>query len=404
MAGPSPLLFWLLLISFPGQQCDDANPEGQDPAEMAKKYNPTAASPDGDPASRTTSGGHSSEKCKKLETQNTNIGFNPDQEHYNENDMVTVTCPSQYTPSHTVIRCIKRDQKSVWDPPNVSCIEQCKTPTSTGIDGRSYSPKAFYNRGRSIAVKCLTGYSPTSRTITCVSSGTGSDWDVSIPCTEQCKKTTLTGIDGRYYTRKDFYNRDEQITVRCLAGYSPTSRTIKCVSSGTGSDWDVSVPCTEQCKKPTSNGINSYYLYKDTYNPGDDITVRCMMGYSPPSRTITCVSSGASSTWDVSVPCVAQCRKPTSAGLDPGTPQYKSYYNPDEVITVQCMMGYFPISKTMRCVNDGARSNWNVSVPCVASVQSPGDFCYAAHHAYLSGGLNSHPFPSTFNLQSPTHE
>ncbi|KAM4707206.1 uncharacterized protein O3C94_004336 [Discoglossus pictus] len=121
----------------------------------------------------------------------------------------------------------------------------------------------------------------------------------------------------------------------------------------------------KQCKKPTSKGINSYYPNKVTYNPGDQITVQCMMGYSPPSRTITCVSSGASSTWDKSAPCVAQCTKPTSAGLDPGAPQYKSYYNPEEVITVQCMMGYSPISKTMRCVNDGARSNWNVSVPCV---------------------------------------
>ncbi|XP_031750878.1 receptor-type tyrosine-protein phosphatase mu-like isoform X1 [Xenopus tropicalis] len=69
---------------------------------------------------------------------------------------------------------------------------------------------------------------------------------------------------------------------------------------------------------------------------------------------------------------VAQCAKPTAPGIESVSNQRepnRDYYNRGEEVTVTCAPGYQSVSQIIRCKKtekNGTRSNWDVSLPCIA--------------------------------------
>ncbi|XP_041426759.1 receptor-type tyrosine-protein phosphatase T-like isoform X2 [Xenopus laevis] len=244
------------------------------------------------------------EQCKKsLLRMDPNVQLVPDKDYYWPNTEVSVSCKEGYKASPNTITCKSEHEKSVWDVTDIQCVEQCAKPTGSGINSFSLN-KDFYDRGESVTVTCAWGYQSVSQTIRCRKNGTHSYWNVSDPCIEQCAKPTGPGINS-FSLNKDFYDRGESVTVTCARGYQSVSQPIRCRKNGTHSYWNVSDPCIEKCAKPTGPGINSFSLNKDFYDREEPVTVTCAPRYQSLSQTIRCKNNGTHSYWNVLDPCIA---------------------------------------------------------------------------------------------------
>ncbi|XP_053310791.1 uncharacterized protein LOC128472849 [Spea bombifrons] len=237
------------------------------------------------------------------------------QEYYNPGDVIAVGCQTGYYPPHGRYTCQSSGTGSNWDKP-ASCTAQCKKPAGGGIStinqvinggNRPSGSQEYYNPGDVIAVRCQTGYYPPHRRYTCQSSGTGSDWDKPVSCTEKCKIPGSLKQNVIINTNQKYFDPNTKVTVGCSPGFNSTVNTITCTTSRGRNDWDVdvrSIKCIPQCVKPSGEGLLSLSRYKRYYDHGDSVTVTCADGFQPSSIKLQCMSLGASSQWDVPVPCV----------------------------------------------------------------------------------------------------
>ncbi|XP_077323137.1 uncharacterized protein LOC143956838 [Lithobates pipiens] len=213
-----------------------------------------------------------------------------DKEYYNKSEEVRVQCKSGFPPSSDTMRC---DNPPEWSPPTITCIAQCTKPTIGNVY-YIYENKDYYNNGESVRVQCNPGYHPSSDTMRC---NNPPEWSPpTVTCTAQCTKPT---IDNVYYIyqNKEYYNNGESVTVQCNRGYHSSSDTMRCNNPP---EWSPpTVTCTAQCSPPIiPNTLESISKYKEYYNKNEEITVRCRSGYySSTSSTMRCINPRSSWEW-----------------------------------------------------------------------------------------------------------
>ncbi|XP_041436655.1 receptor-type tyrosine-protein phosphatase kappa isoform X3 [Xenopus laevis] len=117
-----------------------------------------------------------------------------------------------------------------------------------------------------------------------------------------------------------------------------------------------------QCHLSALHGI--YRRDKEYYDPEESVTVQCMVGYYPKEVTIRCMRNGTSSSWDNHVHCTEQCKK-SDLSVDPNVQLVpdKYYYWPRDEVSVRCKEGYKASHKTITCKAEHDKNVWNVTAP-----------------------------------------
>ncbi|XP_073468081.1 receptor-type tyrosine-protein phosphatase T-like isoform X4 [Aquarana catesbeiana] len=120
----------------------------------------------------------------------------------------------------------------------------------------------------------------------------------------QCKKPTIDNVYSLSID-KEYYKKGEEVRVWCISGYYPSSDTMKCNKPHNSQEWTPStVTCIAQCSPPIIPNMEYISVDKEYYNKNEEIIVRCQSGYYPSSDTITCDNPRSSQEWTPSVTCI----------------------------------------------------------------------------------------------------
>ncbi|KAM4050513.1 receptor-type tyrosine-protein phosphatase alpha-like [Anomaloglossus baeobatrachus] len=266
-------------------------------------------------------------------------------------------CKSGYYPSTPRIQCKNNAERDDWMPKAV-CIAQCKRPESTA-GYNIYEDKASDDAVDSVRVQCNAGYRSVSSRIRCVRPD---QWDPPSPwCVERCKKPAINNLEN-IILNKEYYNLNEEITMKCKSGYYPSTPRIQCKNNAERDDWMPKAVCIAQCKRPESTA--GYNIYED--KASDDavysVRVQCNAGYRSVSSRIRCVRPDQ---WDPPSPwCVERCKKPAIYNLE-NIILNKEYYNLNEEITMKCKSGYYPSTPRIQCKNNAERDDWMPKAVCI---------------------------------------
>eukprot|EP00079_Xenopus_tropicalis_P031825 XP_017945596.1 PREDICTED: uncharacterized protein LOC101734434 [Xenopus tropicalis] len=221
------------------------------------------------------------------------------------------------------------------------------------------------------SVSRAPGYQSVSRPITCKWNGNHSNWNVPVPCIEQCPKSALPRVTNvQLVPPQDYYLPNTGVSVRCPGGYKPSRDRLICKAEQDKSVWDVTAPihCVAQCAKPTAPGIRSLSLSKDFYDPRESVTVTCAPGYQPVSRAPGYQSVSRAPGYQ----SVSRAPGYQSVSRAPGyqsvsrAPGYQPVSRAPGYQPVSRAPGYQSVSGAITCKWNGAHSNWNVPVPCIA--------------------------------------
>ncbi|XP_073468079.1 receptor-type tyrosine-protein phosphatase T-like isoform X2 [Aquarana catesbeiana] len=106
------------------------------------------------------------------------------------------------------------------------------------------------------------------------------------------------------YPKKIFYYIGDTVTVKCPTGYQPNPSSVRCVKIGSSIGWNNPPQCIAQCSPPIIPNMEYISVDKEYYNKNEEIIVRCQSGYYPSSDTITCDNPRSSQEWTPSVTCI----------------------------------------------------------------------------------------------------
>ncbi|XP_073495420.1 complement factor H-related protein 1-like [Phyllobates terribilis] len=147
--------------------------------------------------------------------------------------------------------------------------------------------------------------------------------------------------EGVILAEKEFYDKDEDLQVRCEDGYHlPSSSSymmIRCTNPQMNDEWSPSPHCIAQCRRPDGEGVIPGE--KEFYDQGENVEVRCKDGYRLLSADTwtQCINPRTYNEWDRSPQCIAQCRRPDGEGVIPAE---KEFYDQGENVEVRCKDGY----------------------------------------------------------------
>ncbi|XP_072270109.1 complement factor H-like [Pyxicephalus adspersus] len=292
-------------------------------------------------------------------------------EFYNKGESVTVQCKSGYYPSSYRMRCDNPRTSQEWTPPTVTCTAQCRRPIIENVESLT-NDKEYYNNGKSVTIRCKSGYYPSSDTMICHNPRTSQEWTPpTITCIAQCRRPIIGNV-GKITEDKEYYNKGESVTVQCKSGYYPSSDTMTCEGPRTAHEWTPPiVTCKAQCAKPTIGNVQRLIEDKEYYNKGELVTVQCKSGYHPSADTMTCDNPRTSQEWTLpNVTCTGKCGWKTMIwGQNISMYPEKEYYGQNEEVTLTCPAGYRPNYSKIQCINVNGTNTWNVTE--VFCIQSP---------------------------------
>ncbi|XP_073418293.1 receptor-type tyrosine-protein phosphatase T-like [Dendrobates tinctorius] len=242
---------------------------------------------------------------------------------------------------------------------------RCRRPAGEGMIPAELE---FYNVSDSLTVQCATGYYPSQETIICINGQTGHQWDPSPRCTAQCRRPDGEGVIP---AGKEFYNKDEDLYMRCQDGYRLISYMwTRCTSPRTDNEWQPSPQCVAQCKKPVDTELYKTSGEKPYYNVRESVSVQCRTGYRPLHEAIRCVPGQNKDEWDNPPQCTAQCKKPENTKTFTILGE-KIYYNVWESVSVRCITGYRPLHEWITCVTGQNKDQWDNPPRCKAQCKKP---------------------------------
>ncbi|KAM7023821.1 uncharacterized protein M8220_015379 isoform 2-T2 [Acridotheres tristis] len=193
----------------------------------------------------------------------------PDQENYEKDEKVMLSCSEGFQPTFTEIKCQiefqyyiddddatqyawhGRDSRGTWVPlqSSVKCIEGCQRPP---WDSRLQllPDQENYEKDEKVMLSCSEGFQPTFTEIKCQiefqyyiddddatqyawhgrdSRGTWVPLQSSVKCIEGCQRPPW---DSRLQLLPDQenYEKDEKVVLSCSEAFQPTFTEIKCQS------------------------------------------------------------------------------------------------------------------------------------------------------------------------------
>jgi len=190
---------------------------------------------------------------------------------------------------------------------------------------------------------------------TCIDDGYGDlMWEMAdMDCRpDDCPRpNVVTG--GKYSPHKDTYGHGEQVTLVCSSGYTMSGSQASTATCVAGKFLPpLTATCIKDCAKPLVIG-GSYSPDKQSYSHNDQLQIKCLAGYSSSVARSTATCKNGVFSPNLAIVCYLDCSKPAVVGGS-YTPDGASYAHAT-VVSFQCGVGYTlksgsqPISS--KCVN-----------------------------------------------------
>ncbi|XP_054042967.1 uncharacterized protein LOC128903087 [Rissa tridactyla] len=192
----------------------------------------------------------------------------PDQENYKNNEEVVLSCPKDFQPSFTLVKCLGQDQATnKWNPlyrdpwlgrgsrgdwihiqSGVECVETCQRP-QWDPRLRLTPDQENYKKNEEVMLSCPKDFQPSFTHIKCSgevqsishgksvyreawrgrdSSGAWIRIQSNVECLGKCQKPQW---DPKFLFDPDrvLYNPNEVVKMRCTEGYWSSAMEIACV-------------------------------------------------------------------------------------------------------------------------------------------------------------------------------
>ncbi|KAF7696157.1 hypothetical protein HF521_006251 [Silurus meridionalis] len=289
--------------------------------------------------------------------------FEPMEDFYNYNEVVTYSCDSGVHLIGTSELSCSNDGTFQPAPPRCTAVlcDRPEIPHAVRIEGKSPP----YKLGNFVRYKCEKGYKMEgSNLIVCKENG----WDPSLP---QCTVITCSNppniTNGVFNPSKESYMIEEKVTYDCVEGFKLYgSPTISCTDNG---QFEKFLP---ECRPIICDSPLIPYSVIDgsppyTYN--SVIKIKCNKGYKlEGSESLTCGNDGWISALPRCIPLTCDAPSITDAYIVKGKAASYTYAMS---IQVKCSKGYTMTgSDTLSCDENG----WNPPPPkcnIVTCVQPP---------------------------------
>ncbi|XP_073468213.1 uncharacterized protein [Aquarana catesbeiana] len=220
-------------------------------------------------------------KCQRLTNLGQNISMYPVKEYYGQDEEVTLTCPTEYSPNYNKIRCMRANDTNIWNVTEVFCIYSPRVCRKTQLWASIVDFPPGFETAREnevVKVSCKEQYDNRTFRLTCVK-----NLDVfqfyphpdPSSCTRKCQRLINLGQNISMYPVKEYYGQDEEVTLTCPTEYSPNYNKIRCMRANDTNIWNVTeVFCIYS---PTVIPIISNHSVS-----WKNIGVSCCLGVIPP--------------------------------------------------------------------------------------------------------------------------
>ncbi|XP_037758375.1 uncharacterized protein LOC119566615 [Chelonia mydas] len=270
-------------------------------------------------------------------------------------ERVWVTCrPEQYEGPPAWMQCTETAGRVEWDTSNVSCVEKCPKP-SWASALRFEPDKMYYSREEPVTLSCPEGFEPSHPVITCTGRGNRSVWNETAACLEKCKAPETWDTRVQFALEQQFYSQGDSVKWSCPAGYRPSQPVIRCTRRRNQSVWSGIAACTGFCTTagnlpPSVSAASS----RTEFVVGERVWVTCRPEqYEGPPAWMQCTETAGRVEWDTShVSCVEKCPRPQWDPRLRFVPD-RPFYGLNEEMTLSCPWGSQPSPSVIRCVRRG---------------------------------------------------
>ncbi|XP_070560761.1 sushi, von Willebrand factor type A, EGF and pentraxin domain-containing protein 1-like [Ptychodera flava] len=157
----------------------------------------------------------------------------------------------------------------------------------------------------------------------------------------------------------------DNVTLRCLDGYTPMGRNSSMCQNGTWVPSLANLTCALDCPRPNRT---LYGLFTNTSGRhGDNVTLRCQEGYSPIGRNSSKCYDGRWYPSLSNLTCSRDCSDPgvPENGIQIGKPDYRA----GTFVEFSCRYGYQLFGhRYIKCFN----GNWTAPPPsCIGTCSRP---------------------------------
>ncbi|XP_075033186.1 uncharacterized protein LOC142094664 [Mixophyes fleayi] len=125
------------------------------------------------------------EKCRRLTSWGGNVTVYPEQDYYDPEEEVTLTCSPGYEPNYSKIKCMRSNNTNIWNVTEVFCRQKiyppkrCSRLTSWRGNVTVYPEQDYYDPGEEVTLTCSPGYEPNYSKIKCMRGNNTNIWNVT---------------------------------------------------------------------------------------------------------------------------------------------------------------------------------------------------------------------------------
>ncbi|XP_061874831.1 uncharacterized protein LOC104557545 [Colius striatus] len=116
--------------------------------------------------------------CKAPSNWDLRLQFTPNRSSYALNDLVELSCPGDYVPSVTQIRCISSGTRTLWNT-NATCKETCQRLAWWDPRLRMAPARDSYKKNEEVTLSCSSGFQPSFTHIKCAGKAQTSNYSGS---------------------------------------------------------------------------------------------------------------------------------------------------------------------------------------------------------------------------------
>ncbi|XP_056179990.1 receptor-type tyrosine-protein phosphatase kappa-like isoform X3 [Falco biarmicus] len=185
-------------------------------------------------------------RCEVPSDWDPRLQFTPEQSSYALNDSVQLSCAGEYVPSVPHIRCVSRGMQALWNG-TATCKEMCQRPR---WDSRlQLAPdQENYQKEEEVMLSCPEGFQPSFTKIKCLSKvqvtsyrrpvyrhpwfgrDVRGDWipiQSGVECIEMCQRPRWDSR-LRLIPDQENYRKNEEVMLSCTDGFQSTFTHVKC--------------------------------------------------------------------------------------------------------------------------------------------------------------------------------
>ncbi|XP_061875327.1 receptor-type tyrosine-protein phosphatase kappa isoform X2 [Colius striatus] len=279
--------------------------------------------------------------CKAPSNWDLRLQFTPNRSSYALNDLVELSCPGDYVPSVTQIRCISSGTQTLWNT-NATCKERCQHPLWDS-ELRFTPEQKFYGFNEEVTLSCFKRDAPPFAVIRCKNETLPhlkETWEVNIQGTWHGVTENLTCSIGscqkpkvkvqksiQFNPNQKIYGLNEELRMNCSKEqhppgihHVPSFHKVKCAKRvvnvrhgkpvyrnswwawNSTSAWilfEEAVKCIEMCQRPQWKSRLRLTPDQENYKKDEEVMLSCPEGFQPPFTKVKClISNGKPSYTD----------------------------------------------------------------------------------------------------------